>query len=228
MAEAGWVQPAPAMLAHAKERALGALELGEATRKMRRFYATTSDYAGASFATIGHNAPDRIGVDDLFATTLLSVDIPAKAARRLTGPGPDADAIRAALAALPDGPLELVDREGLEAMEVLYLHVKKNLAKATAKNSNPWVVASKLCARKRPDLFPVRDKVVCRLLDVQQAGSYRVDWLVFQHLIADPDLRQAVDEVRAGLEADASAEIVLDTEPLRLLDAALWTSVRMG
>ena len=57
MAENDWAQPAPEMLATAKERALGALQSPDAARKLARFYDTKTDYAGASFATIGENAP---------------------------------------------------------------------------------------------------------------------------------------------------------------------------
>ena len=228
MAGNEWAQPAPEMLATAKERALAALEPAAAAKQLRRYYDTTTDYAGATFAAIGENAPDRIGADDLFATTLLSVDIPANAARRLTGHAETAQVIGSALTALPRGPLETVGTAGLEAMEVLYRHVKHNLAKASAKNSNPWVVASKLCARKRPDLFPVRDNVVCRLLDIQRANSYRIDWLVFRYLISDHEVRQAIESARAAMDKEADGHVVLDTEPLRLLDAALWTSVSMS
>lgn len=228
MAEIDWAQPAPEMLATAKERALGALQSSDTARKLARFYDTKTDYAGASFATIGENAPDSIGADDLFATTLLSVDVPANAARLLTGDGDTKAAVSSALAALPRGPLEEVDAEGFAAMEVLYLHVKRSLAKASAKSSNPWVVASKLCARKRPDLFPVRDNVVCRLLDVQRARNFRVDWLVFQALMKDREVREALSTVRSAVEVHATDSLVLDSEDLRVLDAALWTSVQMS
>ncbi len=228
MAGNDWAQPAPDMLATAKDRAMAALNSPEAARKLLRYYDTTTDYAGASFATIGENAPDRIGADDLFATTLLSVAIPANAARRLTEDTETTDAIAAALKGLPSGPLETVDATGLAAMEVLYRHVKKNLAKAKVKTSNPWVIASKLCARKRPDLFPVRDNIVCRLLDIQRASNYRVDWLVYQSLIGDDEVKGAIEQLRASVQESASDAVVLDSEPLRLLDAALWTSVQMS
>ena len=45
-------------------------------------------------------------------------------------------------------------------MEQLYEAIKQALSANTLKNPNAWVTASKLCARKRPDLFPVRDKEV--------------------------------------------------------------------
>jgi hypothetical protein len=185
----------------------------------------TSDYAGASFASIGTNAPDEIGADDLFATTLLSVPVPAGAARLLTRDGGTREAVNAALRELPTTPLEDVDHNGLRAMEVFYRHVKQALAKAGVENSNPWVTASKLCARKRPDLFPVRDNVVCQLLGLLPKGNYQVDWQVFGHLMSDADIRGAIDAARsAALSATTSDDVVFDEQPLRILDAALWTS----
>ncbi|MBC9820523.1 DUF6308 family protein [Terrabacter sp. MAHUQ-38] len=88
--------------------------------------------------------------------------------------------------------------------------------------------ASKFCARKRPDLFPVRDRVVCRLLGIERSGNARVDWMVFRHLISDPDVRQAIHAVVGELEREGDDRVELDTEPLRLLDAALWTKVSMA
>ncbi len=228
MTENHWAPPAPEMVSKAKERALAAMRSPEAGRKLRRFYDTSTDYAGSSFTMIGVNSPDRIGADDLFATTLLSVKVPAKAARLLTGEGPVRRDVSSALGALPSGPLEKVDDAGLAAMEAFYLHVKHNLAKANVKKSNAWVVASKLCARKRPDLFPVRDNVVCRLLDIQRANNFRVDWLVFASLMSDQDVRDAIESVRDDVAGAGDATVVLDAEPLRLLDAALWSSVKIA
>ena len=65
------------------------------------------------------------------------------------------------------------------------------------------MTASKLCARKRLDLFPIRDKRVLKLLDTWQRNSYSVDWQVFCHLLEDgplmASLRDIVDEA-AGIE----------------------------
>ena len=116
MAENDWAQPAPEMLASAKARALAALRSPDAPRKLRRFYDTTTDYAGASFAAIGLNAPDGIEADDLFAITLLSVGIPAKGARLFTGDRTTRRATSSALAGLPKERLEAVDVAGLDAM----------------------------------------------------------------------------------------------------------------
>ncbi len=219
-----WVRPTDEVLARAKERALSALEPERSGWRLRRYYTVTGDYAGASFASIGTNDPERIGADDLFATTLLSVPIPAGAARLLTQDAGTREAVHAALRNLPRTPLEDVDDNGLRDMEVFYRHVKGALAKAGVENANPWVTASKLCARKRPDLFPVRDNVVCQLLGLLPKGNYQVDWQVFSHLVGDSDVRRAIDSAKSAALSDADGQVVVDEEPLRILDAALWTS----
>ena len=228
MSNDDWARPTAGTLARAKEQALSALVPGRSEWRLRRYYDVTSDYAGASFVSMGTNDRKGIGADDLFATTLLSIPIPAGAARLLTQDGETREAVNAALGNLPSTPLEHVDDQGLRDMEVFYGHVKRALAKAGVENSNPWVTASKLCARKRPDLFPVRDNVVCQLLGLLPKGNYQVDWLVFRHLISDADVRQAIDEARSAATRDGRAgDVVLDKEPLRILDVALWSSQMM-
>lgn len=49
------------------------------------------------------------------------------------------------------------------AMWQLYGEIR-TLLPAQPGSSNRWVFAAKLCARKRPYLFPVRDRSVCELL----------------------------------------------------------------
>jgi len=65
------------------------------------------------------------------------------------------------------------------AMGALYEAVKAALAPAHAQRSDRWVTASKLCARKRPHLFPVRNTKVSKLLDTRQFESYSIDWQVY-------------------------------------------------
>jgi hypothetical protein len=224
-----WNLPAPERLSNAKSQALHALKPERAGWRLRRYYNVAGDYAGASFASIGTNSPEAIAADDLFAMTLLSVSVPAGAARLLTGPGETKAAVDEALQALPAASLRDVDDAGLRHMEVFYRHVKNALAKAGVENSNPWVTASKLCARKRPDLFPVRDNVVCTLLGLLPKGDYQVDWQTFRHLMRDPEVLDAIVAARAAATQGAEgATLVIDQEPLRVLDAALWSSVTMA
>ena len=71
----------------------------------------------------------------------------------------------------------------LLAMAELHHALKRALSPPEVTKPNPWVTDSKLCARKRPDLFPVRDSVVCAYLGlIDPKGNYEVDWQVFLHV----------------------------------------------
>ncbi|WP_371708456.1 DUF6308 family protein [Nesterenkonia sp. NBAIMH1] len=67
--------------------------------------------------------------------------------------------------------------------------VKDSLAKAGTKASSTWVTASKVTARKRPKLFPVRDSEVCKLLGMQDLGDRENDWCVFRELMLDSEIQ---------------------------------------
>lgn len=74
-------------------------------------------------------------------------------------------------------------------MRQLYNRVKSTLG------SDPWVTASKLYARKRPALFPVRDKLVRDLLDLTRHTNYEVDWQIFRAIMADSDITSALRDL---------------------------------
>ena len=86
------------------------------------------------------------------------------------------------------------------------------------------MTASKLCARKRPDLFPVRDRKVCGYLGLSQLADYQVDWQVFRSLVTDPAIITAVGIVADETVACApERNLHIDSSLLRLLDSAIWT-----
>lgn len=71
-------------------------------------------------------------------------------------------------------------------------------------NSNRWVTAAKICARKRPRLFPVRDNMVCSLLADGRAlnagkngwpGNFSVDIQVYAYLLTDDEDMRVLDSV---------------------------------
>lgn len=114
----------------------------------------------------------------------------------------------------------------MEAMAEFYGSVKRALSDPGVPHSNPWVTASKLCARKRPGLFPVRDTNVCELLGLtgrgRPRGNYEIDWLVFQELITTDTIMKAVGAVQMSIKS-LGDEYKVDQHRLRVLDAALWT-----
>ncbi|WP_222126301.1 DUF6308 family protein, partial [Rothia kristinae] len=160
---------------------------------------------------------------DLHAISLMSVTIEPRSTRRLLS-GPERKEVLHELKQLPDVDLLVADDAALEAMYRLHLVVKRVLGDPNAKSSNRWVSASKLCARKRRDLFPVRDREVCTLLGLLRLADARVDWVVFQALIQDTGVQRAIAALpKAAQKAARGRELVLDSSHLRLLDAALWT-----
>jgi hypothetical protein len=149
---------------------------------------------------------------------LLSVRIGPGATRRMLDDGTARDTLLRKLRDIPDCDLANAVSPALRAMEGLYGAVKRALSPETVKNPNAWVTASKLCARKRPDLFPARDKEVCdsRPYPVK---NYQVDWQTFRSLIGDPDIIAAID-VMAKATAAAAAE--------RRLHVCAYSMLRSG
>jgi len=223
----GWQPPPPDLAVDAKQKAMEALRSDgprAAQHRLARFYDTDRDYAGASFTQLGPIDPMDITPADLLGTTLLSVRIRPGAARRMLDRGDTRDTLLRRLRALPDCDLANAGSPALTAMEGLYEAVKQALSADTVKNPNAWVTASKLCARKRPDLFPVRDTEVRDYLGLTQWRSYQVDWQVFRSLIGDPDIIATIDVMsKATAAAAAGRRLQVDQSRLRLMDAAIWT-----
>lgn len=218
-------------IAGAKRQALlglsteGPVPVGE---RLAAYYDIDGNYVGATFSELAPNEWLDLTAADLHATSLMSVDIGPRATRRLLT-GPNRAWVISALRSIPDHDLLTADTETLEAMYDFYLAVKDALSSTTAKNPNPWVTASKLCARKRPPLFPVRDRNVCRHLGILKLGDVRADLQVFRALVQDDDVRRAIEVLpEAAQVASGDRELAMESSDLRLLDAALWTYTVMG
>ena len=223
----GWDELPPQLRDAVSVKALKALRLDgvrPAQDRLRFYYDVDGDYAGASFALLAPIEPDNINATDLHATRLLSVPIGAGATRRFLDDGAARTEMLNALRAIPDRDLLIADKLTLEAMESFYLAVKTNLSAASTRHPNAWVTASKLCARKRPELFPVRDRKVSAYLGLTRNSSYQIAWQVFRHLIGDRDVITAIDALSdATLAGRQRNRLRLDDSRLRLLDAAIWT-----
>jgi Family of unknown function (DUF6308) len=121
-------------------------------------------------------------------------------------------------------------------MYVLYDAIRTGLPPLGESDAtNQWVLASKICARKRPLLFPVRDSHVCRYLAANdklgnkpgRLGAFTRDIQVWAYLSAHPAVRQRLAQVREEWR-DKAIAWSLDSCDLRLLDSVLWTQVAMG
>jgi hypothetical protein len=99
----------------------------------------------------------------------------------------------------------------------------------TKNRSVPWVTASKLCSRKRPGTFPVRDNAVCERLGLigkgRPPGDHRVDYLVFQHVLNNHEIIRAIDDLEDRVRRAGQRP---DQHRVKILDAALWTHAARG
>ena len=225
---AEWPRVPDGVVEAARRTALDALR----TAPLEQYYDVDGGYAGATFLAAGGNVPDDIDASDLFAVTQLSVDIAAAAARRVLNDGERRSDLLAALRVVPaDVPLAAASAGELEQAWEFYLAARRTLANPRAKHSDPWVTAAKLVARKRPQLLPVRDRVVRQVLGLQSHREGRMEILAIRALISDPEILDAIGFAvtrakRAG--EDQNRVCVFDTEPLRILDVALWWQAAAG
>jgi hypothetical protein len=200
--------------------------LQPASARLARFYDVAGDYAGASLAELRPIDPLDFTPSDILATTLMSVRIGPGATRRILQDGTTRDAILHKLRDLPDVNLSYAGISELTAMASLYEEVKTALSAPTVKRPDAWVTASKLCARKRPDLYPVRDRDVREYLGLSAFRNYQVDWQIFRSFMGDGEILTAIDEMAEATDAAAAGrKLRLDHSRLRLLDAAIWTFV---
>lgn len=213
------------LIRHALSVAQKAATGDAAIQALRQYYTVESDYAGATFANLEPNDPYRITPTDLLATTMLSVDIPPITVRRLTGDTESAEQAAVLLKGL-DPALGIASGEKhIDTMSSFYELIKGSLHQVGTDRSNAWVTASKICARKRPHLFPVRDSIIVKVLDLK--GSYPDDWPVFSALMADEDLRDRIDRV-VGEAASDGVDVGDTSMRLKHLDVLLWMRGKHG
>jgi hypothetical protein len=234
----GWDRVEEAMLETALARTLLAFGDGGVSRAvghLEKYYDPQGGYSGATFLGVGPNDPYEIGAADLWAVSTLSMKIPVRTGRALLQPGPLRDTVQVGLHRLsPTSVLADVSPSELKVMETVYTAVRSGVPSPTgADTTNQWVLAAKIFARKRPQLFPVRDSKVCTYLAdgrmggrAGQLGWFRRDIQVFAQLISDNDVLDRLAAVRREL-AERRPEWSIDGCDLRLLDAVLWTEATM-
>lgn len=226
----GWQPVGDEVLQVAKTQALSALALESSLSALKSYYDRTGSYAGTLFMDAQPNDPLAIEASDLYAVTTLSMNLDARHGRLLLDGGAATGTTRQRLSAVASnlsltrlGDGAQTSAETLSEMYALHSWFRDLLGN----NSNRWVTAAKLCARKRPRLFPVRDNLVCSFLANGRAlktgngwpGNFSVDIQVYAYLLTDDDvigcLRKAQDEAaRQGVQ--------MDDEDLRVLDSVLW------
>ncbi|WP_433260937.1 DUF6308 family protein [Micromonospora vinacea] len=222
---ADWPIPDQAALVAARDAALDALKDTElAGRRLGRYYDPMGKFAGATYRTVLPNDPGQITAADLFAVTLLSVRLRPTATRRLLDDERHRDAVQRRLMAVPeDANLAEADAPTLVDASALYGDVKRALANPRTAKSDPWVTASKLCARKRPYLLPVRDSKVRELLHIRLRSDHRHDWLIHRGLMRDRTIRRLLHDAKSNATTEGGSRVDVRDSPLRVLDVALWT-----
>lgn len=180
-----------------------------------------SNYAGATFLSLGQNDPKIIGFDDLLAVTTLSVRVPVAAIRRFVGES-EGDEIDVLLAKVDPGLRleDVADTEVTDEMAAFYEAVKTALRRSGSSTSGAWVTASKICARKRPHLFPVRDSVLRDVLGLQ--GDYNADWPVFAAVVRDAEVHSHLERLVREVASEEGVDVGDPTHLLRHLDVVLW------
>jgi hypothetical protein len=231
----GWEPVSAEVLTVARDQTLAALTGPSSVDLLAQYYNRDTAYAGTLFLDVEPNNSFVIEPSDLYAVTTLSMDLDARQGRLLLDVGNTREVVRRQLRGLdPTLPITDLDHgEGgsAETLRRMY-ELHHTLRTLLAKGSRRWVFAAKLCARKRPRLFPVRDNLVCRYLADGRTlkagdgwpGDFSVDVQVYAYLATLPQVRSALSWLRAELEEDRGLRV--DEENLRLLDSALWMTAK--
>lgn len=232
---AGWAAVEPDMfeIALAQTQAAftgGGVGVEHAVEHLRPYYDPAGRYAGATFLDVEGDDDSAVTAADLWAVTTLSMTVPPDAGRALLYPGALRNEVNKGLRHLPPTlPLSDAAPEHLDHMWDLYSAVKTMLPALGKRDTNQWVMASKLCARKRPLLFPVRDSQVCRYLanthlmgnKPGRLGSFGRDTQVFAYLSTHQAVRGWIRDARDQVLVE-HPDWAIDWTDLRLLDIVLW------
>lgn len=224
-----WAEVGDAVLDTARSRAIEALSdrtnPGVAER-LAVFYDPEGNYSGPTFLGIQPNPRDDITAADVLALSVVRVRTGPRSVRRFLDEGELRRDVLEALATVPDDvDLADADLDVLQRMEGLYDAVKR-----AAADGNAWVTAAKLCARKRPLLYPLLDAEVREYLELASYRSHRLNWEVFRRLMRDPEIVDLLEHSRSrasGYAIGRGMELQPDTIRLKLLGAALWTCATM-
>lgn len=182
-------------------------------------------YAGAYFESldrdIWEDSPNRITGSDLYALTTLQIRVPRDAGVEIiTRERPNIESL---LAKIPNLSLEDLSPEDFER----YLGKKspaRNLWDLLCRNApgnSKWGIgsttASKIMARKRPNLIPIQDSVVDDVIGRNKSDAWRLWW---QSLTDHPSLVERAAKLRQVVQEPGQSYPALST--LRTLDIVLW------
>lgn len=228
---ADWAPLADEVLRTVTEQAVFALTRSAAIDDLARYYDRSGSYAGTLFLDVRPNDPCSIEAADLYAVTTLSMKLDARHGRLLLDEGDGRAGVQQQLRDL-DASLTITDLERADGGSTVTLArmyaLHSRFRDLLPGDSSRWVTAAKLCARKRPQLFPVRDNLVCEYLSAGRPlkrgdgwpGDFSVDIQAYAYLMTNPEVIASLGEMRK--ELTGTSKVRLDEQDLRLLDCALW------
>jgi hypothetical protein len=191
--------------------------LGE---RLLAYYAPDGDECATSFLDgTETDAPDTVTGGDLFAVTTLGIPVPPAAARRLLYDTAHAARVAGCLDPnrLPvDATLTGAAPALVHAMADLHDAVASAVDTGSLPGPDRTVLASALCARKRPELFPVLDRAFCTALGLPAATTPVPAWLVVRSLLRHRHVRRALADAYR-LARSRGRGVSLDVYPLRRL-----------
>lgn len=184
----------------------------ELAAAVRIFYDDEWTFAGSTFLAMKSDA-NRIEAEDLLAVTLMGEMFPARAVRQLLD-GPERLEAERLLKLIDVGralwkwDIDALHSDGHPVLELWRMLDGFPYVGATR--------ASKLMARKRPNLVPIYDSVVGK--HIATADDY---WYVFHAFLKE--------ETNQGKVKDIRRKAGVDKVPLlRVLDTAVWMRYSRG
>lgn len=220
----GWPIASAALMSNAKARCLRALAADEhrpVHLHLIDYYDTDSNHAGASFVDLDPADPLDVTAGDLLGVSMLGTPTPPLAVRRLLNHcGHRLDVLNA-LQTMPDRELYMADEQTLVQMDRLTEAVLRCVHEGATDEAEAWAFAVALCARKRPDLFPVVDPGAGVFLGLGSSPDHRITWQVMRHVLGDREVLSRVDGLKVTMEREPSARVRVESSRLRLLFAAV-------
>lgn len=182
-------------------RILHVLERPKTKELVHRYFNPRFEepFAGSLFDTLGENHPKQFGIDDLLSLNLLDEPVNAYQVKQITSG--NFDKLLAEISSTAD--ITQLNGQLYEKANELWESLTE------VKGFGPTRV-SKLLARKRPKLLPIRDSVVNELLGIKGLSWWRALSASFGHT----NITALLDNIDPGAEHEPSA--------LRILDVAIW------
>lgn len=174
----------------------------------------TSQYTGAYFDTWPGNSTNEFTIDDIYAVTCLSVDIPPWSVRSIVGSSRFSD-----LLCSIDPETDLVD-VSLGTFASDSWAGSELMRELQTLNGVGLVIASKLLARKRPRIRPIYDSVVRDVV-----GSKRTFWADYREtMLATPESHSL--STHDWLQQVLTRPDVATVSTLRAFDVIAWMQGR--